>query len=303
MRKFGVQDMGSQAGKYAVITGANSGLGYETARALAWLGANVTIVCRNKESGQQAVERIRYQTNGKNILLKLADLEDLNEVRSVAAEISEELPRLDVLINNAGIMNVAERTITPYGLEKQMAVNHFAPFVLTNLLLQAMRKAPRPRAVAVASMAAYYADFSLDNINAGQKYTPHGVYCTTKLANILFANELGRREPWLTSVIAHPGLVHTHIQRNMPQPIKGCFEAIQQTFGQSISEGAKAILIAATIPHAKSTMYFGPRNLMKGPVCLVKQPKTAQDKLLAKRFWDLSEELSSLIKNPLKSVK
>ena len=292
-RKFGIKDLGRQDGKYALVTGANSGLGYEVALALATLGANVVMVCRSAERGHNAMEAIRMESGNASLRLKIADLEDIQAIRSLAGELENELPHLNILINNAGIMNIPQRELTSYGLERQMAVNHFAPFALTNALLPLMWRAVKPRVVAVSSIAAYYAHFTLDNINGGQHYTPHAAYCNTKFANILFANELGRREEWLTSVIAHPGVTHTGIQREMKGASKELFQAFQKTMGQSAWDGAKAILIAATIPSARSGMYFGPRYMLRGPVDIVRQPKAAQNTRLAKHFWEASEEMLS----------
>jgi len=290
LKRFTVNNIPPQVGKNILITGANSGLGFEAAKVLAMKGANVTIACRDEQKGKEALNLL---SNFGEVHLKILDLASLKSINEFHNQLEENKP-IDVLINNAGVMSIKERTFTEDGLETQMGVNHLGHFALTHSLLPFLEKSENPRVVTVSSIAAYKTKLDLENLNSEKYYMPFGTYKQSKLANIFFANELGWRYPWLTSLIAHPGVSHTEIGRNMETAMQHIFSAAQNIIGHSTQKGALPILYAAIKSNLQSGSYFGPEAYSRGAVARVPQPKEARDYEKAEKFWEISKKLVRL---------
>ena len=283
--KFNIKNLPNLQGKTVLVTGGNSGLGFECAKALLNKGAEVHILCRNKAKGEAALQTLI------GAKLSILDLADLQAVKEFTKRFCSETDKLDILINNAGVMNVAKHTLTKNGLETQVGVNHFGHFALTMGLLPLLKKADKPRVVTVASIAAYNTELDFDNLNGEKYYNPYDAYKRSKLCNILFANELAVRNPWLVSVAAHPGVTHTAIQRNMKEPKKTLFTGFQFTFGHNVTKAAEPIICAAAIPNIKSGMYLGSKYVSRGPVALVRKPSKARSKRRGAGLWQISQEV------------
>lgn len=270
-------------GKNIIITGGNTGLGYECAKTLINMGANVYIICRNKEKGEEAVRKLGDKAT--LITLDIADLNKVNEFTSTFVK-RDDVKQIDVLINNAGVMNIKSRTLTEAGIEMQLAVNHVGHYALTMGLLPKLKKSNSPRVITVASIAAYMAKLDFGNLNGEKWYKPYSFYKTSKLCNILFSQELCRRVPWLTSIAVHPGVVHTNIQRNMKNPTRTFFKAFQFTFGQSMKKGIIPIIKATVQENVKSGTYYGPVLMTKGKVWYSKKPWLSTSRKASTMLWE-----------------
>ena len=208
-------------GKTVVITGGNTGIGLETAVDLAKRNARVILGCRSVERGERAAVEVRKRSGNDNVVFVQLDLASLDSVRKFAAKILEEEPRVDILINNAGIMGLPERTLTQDGFEMQFGVNHLGHFLLTNLLLDRMKEAPSARIVNVSSKAHYWGTIDFDNLDSERSYSPWRAYGTSKLANILFTRSLAKRLQGtnVTTNSLHPGTVFTELGRHLMFPM------------------------------------------------------------------------------------
>ena len=292
--------------KRVIITGANSGLGKESAIALAKLGAEIVLAVRDINKGQSVKNQILNQTPSAVIEVAELDLMDLDSVRKFAA--SQSTKPIDVLLNNAGIMAVPFE-ITKDGFESQMGTNHLGHFLLTELLLDAINKGTNPRIVNVSSSA-----HRLGKLKTGDKseinvskesYSPWTVYGNSKLANLLFTNELVRRlkivNSNITVAVAHPGYANTNLQLVAATKRSGLRKSVELAvtkvmniiLGQSAAKGALPQIAACTWVDIQSGDYLGPRGLFesRGKPKKVKMNKSAQDIELAKRVWRTSEEL------------
>lgn len=286
--------MPDMKGKTVVVTGGNSGIGFETAAALASMGARVLVTARNADKGRGAVSAITQRLGGEaQVQLVVFDLADLASVRQGAAEILEQAPRLDVLVNNAGLV-LTERTETVDGYEATLATNHLGPFLLTNLLLERMKGSAPSRIVNVASAAHNTArrGIRFDDLQSEKRYRGMQVYGQSKLANILFTLELARRLTGsaVTANSLHPGTVRTGYGGDGDT---GGFLAfgikIASPFFLSPAKGARTSLYLASSPDVEgiSGQYF--------VKCKPKQPRRwAQDPEAARRLWQVSEELVGL---------
>jgi NAD(P)-dependent dehydrogenase (short-subunit alcohol dehydrogenase family) len=280
--------MGSD--RTAVVTGANSGIGLETARGLAAQGYHVVLVCRNAERAGQAKAGIDQSTPGASTEIVLCDIGLQADVHRAAAEIGERLDRLDVLVNNAGI-TIRRRTETAEGHDTMLAVNHLGPFLLTSLLRPLLEASAPARIVTVASDAHKIGKLRLDDIEAKRGYGLLGFprYGETKLMNILFTRELARRlaGTGVTANAVHPGPVSTNL--GSPPPV---FRQLIGMFMRSAADGAKTSLAAATDPaYAETTgTYFVNSRPADG-----KLSPAARDDALAKDLWARSE---ALVANP-----
>jgi NAD(P)-dependent dehydrogenase (short-subunit alcohol dehydrogenase family) len=289
-------DIPAQDGRTAVVTGATSGIGRHTAAGLARAGAEVVLAVRDVDRG----ERVRAAI-GAAAVVRL-DLAEQASVRAAAAELLERWPRIDVLVNNAGVMALPRRT-TPDGFELQMATNHFGPFALTGLLIGALGQA---RVVTVSSGAHRGArGLDFDDLQRERGYHRWSVYSQTKLANLLFTFELGRRAATagleLRSVAAHPGMAKTNLQAIGPRMDGSRLKewAIvggTRLVGQSDEKGALPSLYAATMPDLASGTYVGPDGLFegRGHPKLVSASKAAHDEPAARRLWEVSQELTGV---------
>jgi NAD(P)-dependent dehydrogenase (short-subunit alcohol dehydrogenase family) len=281
-------------GKTVVVTGGNSGIGFETAAALAGMGARVVLTARNADKGRAAVAAIGQRLGGDaRIQLVVFDLADLSSVRRGAEEILEQAPRLDVLVNNAGLV-LSERSETVDGLEATFATNHLGPFLLTNLLLDRIRASSPARIVNVASTAhsAARKGIRFDDLQSERKYATMRVYGHSKLANILFTLELARRleGTGVTANSLHPGTVRTGYGADGDARGLLAFGIkISAPFFLSPAKGARTSVYLASDPEVAevSGEYF--------VKCKAKQPKRwARDPEAARRLWQVSEELVGL---------
>jgi len=281
-------------GKTVVVTGGNSGIGFETAAALAGMGARVVVTARNADKGRAAVAAIGQRQGGDaQVQLVVFDLADLSSVRRGAAEILEQAPRLDVLVNNAGLV-LSERSETVDGLEATFAINHLGPFLLTNLLLDRIRASSPARIVNVASTAhnAARKGIPFDDLQSEKNYATMRVYGQSKLANILFTEELARRleGSGVTANSLHPGTVRTGYGADGDARGLLAFGIkISSPFFLSPAKGARTSVYLASDPGVAgvSGEYF--------VKCKPKQPKPwARDQEAARRLWQVSEELVGL---------
>ena len=289
-------------GRTALITGANSGIGYQAALELARHGAHVLLACRSQHKGEQALARLLAEAPGSRAELALLDVSSLADVRRFSAQFLARGLALDILINNAGVMALKPRQVTPEGFERQFATNHLGHFAPTGLLLPAMAASPAPRVVTVASLAHRGGSIHFDDLQLERSYSPWGAYNQSKLANILFARELARRATGtkLLSLPVHPGVSQTSIVANGPggNDLK---TRVLFTFAsfltQSDAAGALPTLYAATSPNAISGTYIGPDGFMemKGAPIVVQPRPHALDQATAERLWTVSEQLTGVV--------
>ncbi len=286
-----------QTGKTFLITGANTGIGFEAAAVLAGRGARVLLGCRSVEKGRQAVQRITAAHSGADVEVVELDLAHLDSVRRAAAEVAAE-SRLDGLVNNAGIMNTP-RMATRDGFEAQFGVNHLGHFALTALLLENLEATPRSRIVVISSQGHRRGDIHFEDIHASDSYSPAKRYYQSKLANLLFMYELDRRLRSRGSdtiaVGAHPGGATTELMRHMPAIVQRLMP-LAGGFLNSAAEGAWPTLAATTHPDVEGGQYFGPDGFyeMSGKARLVDSNDRSKDPQLAHRLWDLSIELTGI---------
>ncbi len=275
-------------GKVALVTGGTSGIGKATATALAAMGADVVVVGRNRERGERAVEEIRAQTGGR-VDLALADLSSQAEVRTLAGEFKRRYDRLDVLVNNAGLVQ-SERTETVDGLETTFAINHLAAFLLTDLLLDVLQESAPSRIVTVSSEAERWGNIDFNDLQSRKKYRGFPVYGMTKLANILFTYELaGRLEgTGVTATCMHPGAVNTRFGTNNSGPMTILFRAFKP-FMRSPEQGADTLVWLASSPDVEgvSGRYYADRKA-------IEPKKIANDPEARRRLWEESERLTGL---------
>ena len=288
-------------GTTAVVTGANSGIGYYTALELARHGAAVTLAVRNTDKGEGAAEEIRSEL-GDEALLRVETL-DLGSQTSIGAFAERWQGALDLLVNNAGVMTPPRYQETEDGFELQFGTNHLGHFALTGRLLHALLAAPNPRVVTVASLAHGSGDERVLDGNPRERYNPQRTYGNSKLANLLFAAELQRRAAAagtnLVSVAAHPGVSHTNLVTNdeglgsIPG-IKQIAPLFMKVAFQSAKAGAEPTLLAATAEEPYP--YSGPQRLResRGPAGSAKRNRLARDEDLAGKLWTTSEELTGV---------
>jgi NAD(P)-dependent dehydrogenase (short-subunit alcohol dehydrogenase family) len=303
MNPWSIADIPAQNGKLAVVTGATGGLGYETALALARAGAEVLVTGRNAEKGRAAIEGIKRAVPSTKVRFAMLDLASLASIRAFAASMLATGRPLDLLINNAGVMDLPTRRLTEDGFELQFGTNHLSHFALTGLLLPLLRKAQTPRVVNVSSLAHRGGKIDFNNLQAERKYNSWPAYQQSKLANLLFTFELQRRsdaDGWgLLSNAAHPGYARTELIPNGPGTggLKGIGMKVLGSFmSHSAAAGALPTLFAATSPDAAPNGYYGPNGFyeLKGPVAPAKVMPQANDKAVARRLWEVSEQLTGV---------
>ena len=301
--KWTAAEMPAQAGKTVLVTGANSGIGYQTALELARHGAHVLLGCRSESKGNAALERMRRELPEARVELALLDMASLESIRNFASAFNASAAVLDILINNAGVMALPTRELTSDGFERQMATNHLGHFALTGLLLPALRRSAAPRVVTVASLAHRNGKIDLANLQSEKHYKPWDAYNTSKLANILFARELDRRAGSagipLLSVAVHPGISRTSIFENGPGI--GTFKAkvvnlLAPLMLQDDAMGALPTEYAATMPDVQGGEYIGPDGPgeFKGHPKVVKPRTHALDERMAAELWTASEVLTGV---------
>jgi NAD(P)-dependent dehydrogenase (short-subunit alcohol dehydrogenase family) len=299
--KWTAADIPDQHGRVAVVTGANSGLGIATARGLAGAGATVVMACRDTGKGERAVTEIRAQAPDADLDLRELDLADLESVRSFAAALADEHPRLDLLINNAGVM-APPRRLTKDGFESQLGTNHLGHFALTGLLLSALLAADAPRVVTVSSGAHRIGKINFDDLNREHGYNNWLAYGQSKLANLMFCFELQRRAvdagTELLSMAAHPGYAATNLQFAGPAAWyeKAMMAVTNKVIAQSAEMGALPSLYAATKPDVPGGSFVGPDGFMeqRGHPHVVTAAGRAYDEQAWLRLWEASEELTGV---------
>lgn len=277
-------------GKYCVVTGANSGLGYYTTRAFAMRGAHVAMVCRNEEKGKKALIEIIKESGNTNLSLFVADLSSQKDLRAAAQKIRSSFPVVDVLVNNAGTW-ISELSYTEDGIEKMFAVNHMAYFYLTHLLYPHIAKSEDGRVVSVASDSHFQGKMHFDDLYLTKKYHGLRAYAQSKLANILFTYELEKRKPHeqVTTYAIQPGLVKTDIGLKHTRWLHAIAWKLRRSGGVTPDVGAKTQIYAATAPEAK--LYSGKYWDKSKTKSSSKASYQAED---AAKLWEVSKELCKI---------
>jgi NAD(P)-dependent dehydrogenase (short-subunit alcohol dehydrogenase family) len=304
-KRWTQNDMPDQRGKLVVVTGGNSGIGYEASLALAGANAHVILAVRNVDKGEEAAGEIRQRYPQAQVTVMALNLADLKNVRAFAESFLASHDRLDVLINNAGVMALPARK-TVDGFEMQFGTNHLGHFALTGLLLPVLKKTPGARIVTVSSGVHVSGDIHFDDLQWEKKYDRWGAYAQSKLANLLFAYELQRRFTAagvnITSVGCHPGYAATNLQTAGPQMDGSVFSAwmmkvANALFAQGRDMGALPTLFAATAVEVNGCDYIGPDGGMRGYPQKMKSNNKSYDEALAKKLWTVSEKLTGVVYN------
>lgn len=295
---FDLKKIPSQKGKIAVVTGANSGLGYETTVVLAQKGFKVIMACRNKKKAEKAKAQIIKKNLNADLVIMELDLTKLSSVRSFAKLFDSIFKKLDLLINNAGIM-VPPFSKTADGFESQMGVNYFSHFLLTGLLLPQLSKGENSRIVSLGSNAHLKAIIDFDNLNSKKGYSKMGAYRQSKLSCLIFSYELQRKlekaGSSVISVAAHPGVSNTNLGQYLPEIAKIIASLFIPFFTHPQDKAALPIIQAALGLNVKGGDYYGPigfRN-MKGRPGKVTSNKISHNKTIAAKLWRASEELTN----------
>lgn len=301
MSKWTAGDIPDQSGRRAVVTGANSGLGLVTARELARAGASVVVACRDTAKGAAAVEEIRSAAPGAEVEVAALDLVDLSSVRAFAERLESEHTRLDLLVNNAGVMAPSPRRTTADGFELQLGTNHLGHFALAGLLIGRMEGRDDARVVTVSSGAHHMGKINFDDLQFESRYKRWRGYGQSKLANLLFAFELDRRlraaGSTIRSLAAHPGYAATNLQSAAPPTLDRAIMAVtNRVLAQSADMGALPILYAATLPDLEGGTYVGPDGIaeQRGHPKPVRSSRAARDEEVAARLWEVSEQLTGV---------
>jgi NAD(P)-dependent dehydrogenase (short-subunit alcohol dehydrogenase family) len=287
-----------QSGRVAVITGANTGIGLEAAAVLAGKGAHVVMAVRDLDKGRDAASRITAGNPRAHITLQRLDLSSLTSVRAAAAEIKAANPRIDLLINNAGVMFTPEG-VTPDGVEFQFGTNHLGHFALTGLLLDVMLAVDGSRVVTISSLG-HRVRGSTNFDHVQRPYDRMAAYGRSKLANLLFTYELQRRlsahDASSLAVAAHPGNSRTDLFRNSPGWLRIGAKVLAPLVSQSPQMGALPTLRAATDPSVSGGQYYGPGGLaeQRGHPKVVHSSSESHDKGLQLKLWKVSEELTGV---------
>ena len=300
MERWTTDRMADQSGRTFIVTGANSGLGFETARKLAAHGARVILTTRTEPKGADAVGRIRAAHPGVTIEYRVLDLADLTSVRRFTDAILDAGFTIDVLVNNAGVM-MPPRRLSPQGFESQFATNHLGHFALSGLLFETVARGRGPRIVTVSSTMHKRGSIHFDDLTGERDYSPTGYYCQSKFANVLFGLELDRRlraigSP-VRSVLAHPGYSATNLQTSGPTGMaRQVMRFGNRVLAQSAEMGALNQLYAAVDPGAESGKFYGPNGFgeNRGYPTEVQPIASARNEETARRLWTLSEELTGV---------
>jgi NAD(P)-dependent dehydrogenase (short-subunit alcohol dehydrogenase family) len=299
MAKWTTSEIPDQTGRTAIVTGANTGLGFQTVAALAAHGAHVVLAVRNLDKGKGAVQKIAAASPGAAVTLQELDLTSLSSVRAAADELRSKHDGIDLLINNAGVM-FTPKSITKDGFELQFGTNHLGHFALTGLLLDRLLPTQGSRVVTVSSVGhRIRAAIHFDDLQWERSYSRMGAYGQSKLANLLFTHELQRRlAPRGTTIAAaaHPGGSNTELIRNMPAPLRVATAAMAPLF-QGADMGALPTLRAATDPDVLGGQYFGPDGFgqMRGYPKVVSSSDQSHDESLQRRLWEVSEKLTGVV--------
>ena len=296
--KWTTADVPDQSGRVAIVTGANSGLGYDTAAVLADKGAQVVLAVRNLDKGNEAADRIKKASPNAVVSLQELDLTSLDSVRKAADELRAAHPRIDLLINNAGVMYVPTRETTQDGFEMQFGTNHLGHFALTGQLLDNILPVEGSRVVTISSVGhKILARIHFEDPHLERKYNRVEAYGQSKLANLLFTYELQRRlktkGTTTVALAAHPGFSDTELMRYLPGFIP---DFLWKFFTQPADMGALPTLRAATDPGAQGGQYFGPDGIgeVKGHPKVVQSSAQSHNEDIQRRLWTMSEELTGV---------
>lgn len=289
-----------QAERVFVVTGANSGLGLATTWALARRGGHVILAVRDEAKGHRAAAQITAEQPGASLEVRRLDLADLDSVRAFADRLRADHPRLDVLVNNAGVM-APPRSLSAQGHELQFACNHLGHFALTGLLLDLLTNGNDPRVVTVSSTNHRQGHLYFDDLSGERKYSPMGFYNQSKFANAVFGRELHRRltaaGSSVRSLLAHPGYTSTNLQTSAPVGmVKMLYGRILAPLAQPPEQGALPQLYAATAQDVKGGEFIGPDGFaeLRGGPTQVRLSTAAADPQTARRLWELSEQLTDV---------
>ncbi|MBS9532771.1 SDR family NAD(P)-dependent oxidoreductase [Mycobacterium sp. M1] len=298
--KWTAGDVPDQSGRVAVVTGSNTGIGYHTAAVLAKHGARVVLAVRDLDKGQAAVKKITRAAPDAQVTVQELDLSSLESVRAAAKALGAAYPRIDLLINNAGVMYTPKQT-TVDGFELQFGTNHLGPFALTGLLLPRMMRVKGSRVVTVASAAhRIMAQIHFEDLQWENGYNRIAAYGQSKLANLMFTYELQRRlaakHKSTIAVAAHPGVANTELTRYLPAFLRPADRLLMPLVVQSAAMGALPTLRAATDTAVQGGQYYGPDGIgeQRGHPKLVDSSKQSQDVELQDRLWAVSEELTGV---------
>lgn len=304
--KWTTANMPDLTGKVMVVTGGNSGIGYEAAKAFASKGAYTILACRNLDKGRAALQKLQTAVSGAQAEVMQLDLASLKSVRQFAAEFKNKFNRLDVLANNAGIMMVPYGK-TEDGFERQFGTNHLGHFALTGLLMDVILQTPGARVVNVSSNAHRWGEMDFDNLMyENGDYAPTPAYGRSKLANLLFTYELQRRFEAAGAnamvLAAHPGVAATNLANHLIN--RWYFKLLMPLMpliSQNAAMGALPTIRAAVDPQAKGGQYYGPngRREMRGYPVVVTSNEASHNVEDAKRLWEISEELTGVHYNML----
>jgi len=297
-----LKDIPDLTGKTIIVTGANSGLGFESAKVFAQNGANVVMACRSVEKGEIARKQIVRLHPSSIIQVMELDLADLKSIRNFTATFRQSHAHLDVLLNNAAVMMVPYKQ-TKDGFESQMGINHLGHFALTGTLLDLLKKSPGSRVVNVSSLSHKQGDIDFDNLlfENGKDFTSLKAYGRSKLANLLFTYELQRffetKSINCMALAAHPGISNTTKPNKMASKLWiKIYKNLFTSFIQPATMGALPEIRASVDPNAKQGEYYGPGGMLElgGYPVLVRPKSTAVDLEIARKLWDISEKLTSV---------
>jgi protochlorophyllide reductase len=302
--KWTQQDIPDLTGKIIVITGANSGLGLESTKALAAKGATVVMACRNLGKAEKAKAEVLANNPHAKLEVMPLDNASLASVRDFADAFKAKYARLDILLNNAGIMAIP-RALTEDGFEMQLGVNHLGHFALTGLLIDVITATPKARVHNTSSSAAFTGNINFDDLMGEKEYGRWGAYGQSKLANIFFATELNNRLKAAgheaISNSSHPGLVMTNLQANSvemsgaPLTERILYRIAGPLLAQDISMGVLPQLYGSTAPEAKGGVFYGPKTFrIRGYPSEQHANDAVNDASARKRFWEISEELTGI---------
>ena len=283
-----------QCGKTAIVTGSNTGVGFETARALTQKNAHVILACRNEQKGNDAARRIRDGFPDAKVEVMTLDLSSLASIRSFSESVLRKHEKLDLLINNAGVMTPPHGETTD-GFELQFGTNYLGHFALTGLLIDRINMTPASRIIPVSSIAHYQGKIDFNNLNAERSYRRYRAYAQSKLAVLIFAYELQRRleksGSKTLSIPSHPGVTRSELVRHSL-----ALQLLEKVISQDTPLGALPLLRAAVDPQARGGEYYGPGGLskMRGNAQPGGSSRRSRDERVAERLWQVSEELTAV---------
>ena len=299
-KEWTAADVGDQSGRVAIVTGSNTGLGFDTALVLAARGARVVLAVRDVAKGEAAAAKLVGKVPRADVAVQSLDVSSLESVRTAADELKSAYPRIDLLINNAGVM-YPPKQVTKDGFELQFGTNHLGAFALTGLLLENLLPVEGSRVVAVASIAhRIQAGIHFEDLQWERSYNRVAAYGQSKLSNLVFTYELDRRlaagDASTIAVAAHPGVSNTELMRHIPGSGLPGFSTVAGLFTNSAEVGALATLRAATDPAVSGGEYYGPDGFreLRGHPVLVESSEQSHDRDVQRRLWAISEDLTGV---------